>query len=213
MRGALVLEALRFGLVFAQVCFAGLVLSARETNVFPTGIPNADDVRNTTLVLPAVCFQRENVMPYQGLQDIPHAAHKDISAFSSYIIIAVFYAITVVYAIVHILTHLFASGTGWEVRQKEERARRWSWFWWLGITRGMILLGAWIIWIWAVAKLYILRNWMMWSGWMSKQSHMGDDSWTFGDFLNMSLLGAAVLSVVNAWNGESGMDPFGLWQS
>jgi len=54
---------------------------------------------------------------------------------------------------------------------------------------------------------------MMWSGWMSKQSHMGDDSWTFGDFLNMSLLGAAVLSVVNAWNGESGMDPFGLWQS
>ena len=202
VRGELLLEMLRGGLVLAQV-LAGLLLSARETTSFPTGIPSPENIMNTTLVLPAVCFQRENVKPYQGFQNIPHAGHRDIATFSSYVIIVVFYAITAIYAAAHILTHTFAQGTRWEVRQREENAKQWDWFWWLGLARGMILLGAWIIWIGAVVKLYKLRGWMMGSGWMSQKSHMGDNNWSFGQLLSMSILGAAVLSFFGAWNGES----------
>ena len=42
----------------------------------------------------------------------------------------------------------------------------------------------------------------MTSGWMSKESHKGDDKRSFGQFLSMSILGAAVLAFVNAWNGK-----------
>jgi hypothetical protein len=40
------------------------------------------------------------------------------------------------------------------------------------------------------------------SGWMSPQSLQEDNGWTFGQFLSLLLLGAAPLSLMNAWSGE-----------
>lgn len=200
--GQVALAIFRFALVFAQIFFAGLVFSARLTTSFPTGIPAKSQERNTTLVLPAVCFKLANPESYSGLEQIPPHAHKDVAAFSSYIIIASFYGISIIYTLSHVLTIFFKPGASWEVRQQEERARRGTWFWWLGIIRGLILLVAWIIWVWSVAKLYQFRKWMNKSGWMSLQSLQEDNGWTFGQFLSLLLLGAAPLSLMNAWSGE-----------
>jgi hypothetical protein len=103
------------------------------------------------------------------------------------------------YTFAHLFTHYFKPGSSWEVRHQEQRASKWTWFWWLGLIRGLILLGAWIIWVWAVVKLYQLRNWMGGSGWMSKQASMEDNEWTFGQLLSVLLLGAAPLTLLNTW--------------
>lgn len=200
--GQVALAVFRFALVFGQIFLAGLVLSARLTTSFPTGIPNPSQAMNTTLVLPAVCFQLPDPHSYSGLEEIPTSSHKDVAAFPSYIIIAGFYGISIIYSISHILTHFFRPGASHEVRQQEERAQRGTWLWWLGIIRGLILLVAWIIWAWSVAKLYQFREWMNKSGWMSPQSLEEDNGWTFGQFLSLFLLGAAPLSLVNAASGQ-----------
>jgi magnesium-transporting ATPase (P-type) len=192
---------IRFGLVFVQVFFAGIIFSSRMTANFPTSIPHSSEQNTTTMVLPAVCFQLPRSKPYSGLEDISKPRNKDVTAFSSYIILAVFYAITVIFTIAHVFTHYYKPGSSWEVRHQEERAQRGTWFWWLGVIRGSILLGAWIIWLWCVLKLYQLRNWMDGSGWMSKQGLMEDNQWTFGQLLSVFLLGAAPLSLLNAYGG------------
>jgi magnesium-transporting ATPase (P-type) len=201
VNGQPIIAIIRFGLVFVQVFFAGIIFSSRVTDSFPTGISHESAAQNTTLVLPAVCFTLAESKPYSGLEDIPHSHHKDIASFSSYIILAVFYIITVIFTIAHIVTHYFKPGSSWEVRHQEERAEKGTWFWWMGLIRGTILLGAWIIWVWAVVNLYKLRGWMDASGWMSRQSLMEDNEWTFGQLLSVFLLGAAPLAVLNAWSG------------
>lgn len=100
------------------------------------------------------------------------------------------------------MTHYLTPGNNWETRDQEHRAERGTWFWWLGLVRGLILLGAWIIWAWSLAKLYQLRHWMNTSGWMSAQNLQQDSEWTFGQLLSVFLLGGAVLSLMNAWSGE-----------
>lgn len=198
--GQVALAVFRFALVFAQIFFAGLVFSSRLTTTFPTGIPSPSLAMNTTLVLPAVCFQLSDPHSYSGLEKIPPSSHKDVAAFSSYIILAAFYGISIMYTLTHVLTHLFWPGASNDVRQQEERALRWTWLWWLGIIRGTILLVAWILWAWSVVKLYQFRQWMNDSGWMSPQSLQEDNGWTFGQFLSLLLLGAAPLSFMNAWS-------------
>jgi hypothetical protein len=115
--GQVALAVFRFGLVFAQVFFAGFVFSARLTSSFPTGKPPEALVRNTTLVLPAVYFMLPNPTTYFSLEQIPSHAHKDVAAFSSYIITAIFYGGYIIYTISHVLTHLFKPGAAREVRQ------------------------------------------------------------------------------------------------
>jgi hypothetical protein len=200
--GYKILALLRFGLVGCQIVFAGLVFSSRLTPSFPTGIPSADNAKNTTLVLPAVCFALVDAKSYSGLEDIPKDNHKDIAGFASYIIMAVFYFISIIFTFAHIFTFYFMHGSSKEVRDMEDRAAKWTWFWWLGLIRGAILLAAWIIWGWAVAQLYLFRGWMNSSGWMGQQDRLAEDGWTFGQLLSVFLLAAAPLSVMNAWNGE-----------
>lgn len=201
VNGQPVIALIRFALVFVQIFFAGIIFSSRVTDSFPTEIPHGNAAQNTTLVLPAVCFSLADSKPYSGLEDISRSHRKDIAGFSSYIILAVFYFITVIFTIAHILTHYLKPGSSWEIRHQEERAEKGTWFWWMGLIRGTILLGAWIIWVWAVVKLYGLRQWMDGSGWMSQQSLMEDNEWTFGQLLSVFLLGAAPLAVLNAWSG------------
>lgn len=200
VNGQPVIAAIRFGLVFVQVFFAGIIFSSRVTDNFPTGIPHANNRNTTGLVLPAVCFQLANAKSYSGLEDIPKLSHKVTPGFALYVILAIFYAITIVFTLAHIFTHYFKPGSSWEVRYQEARAKKGTWFWWLGLIRGVILLGAWIIWTWSVVKLYGLRSWMNRSGWMSNQSLMEDNEWTFGQLLSVFLLGAAPLSLLNAWS-------------
>ncbi|PVH67849.1 hypothetical protein DL98DRAFT_542845 [Cadophora sp. DSE1049] len=171
VNGQKTLSIVRFGLVFAQIFFAGIIFSSRVTDDFPTAVSNAN------LVLPAVCFQLPKSKPYSALEEIPGPHHKDIAAFSSYIVLAVFYAINIIFSIAHILTHYFRPGSTWEMRSQEDRAKSGTWFWWLGLIRGFILLGAWGIW------------------------GVEDNQWTFGQLLSIFILGAAPLSVLNAWNG------------
>jgi hypothetical protein len=109
---------------------------------------------NTTLVLPAVCFQLSDPHSYSGLEEIPASSHKDVAAFSSYVIMAGFYGVSIIYTITHVLTHFFKSRASLDVRLQEERARRWTWFWWLGIIRGTILLVAWIICMYRGNKIF-----------------------------------------------------------
>jgi len=200
--GQILLAVFRFALVFAQIVFAGIILSSRLTTSFPTGVPDRSLTNVTTLVLPAVCFELPDPKSYSGLEEIvPASSHKDISAFSSYIITALFYLISIVYIISHVIAHYLTPGTSGEARNQEERAARFSWFWWLGIIRGCILLGAWIIWAWSVYKLYQFRSWMNSSGWMSPQSLQEDNGWSFGQFLSLFLLFAAPVSLMNAWTG------------
>ncbi|KAL2064497.1 hypothetical protein VTL71DRAFT_4991 [Oculimacula yallundae] len=194
VNGQKTLSIVRFVLVFTQIFFAGIIFSSRVTDDFPTGV-------NTNLVLPAVCFQLPNAKPYSGLEEIPGPHHRDVAAFSSYIVLAVFYAINIAFSIAHILTHYFRPGSTWEMRSQEDRAKTGTWFWWLGLMRGLILLGAWGIWVWSVYELYHLREWMNASGWMSAQRLQEDNQWTFGQLLSVFILGAAPLSVLNAWNG------------
>jgi hypothetical protein len=200
--GQITVAVIRFALVFAQIFFAGLVFSSRLTVSFPTRIPSESLTMNTTLVLPAVCFELPDPKSYSGLQEIPSSAHKDISAFSSYIFIASFYGISITYTVSHVITHYLRPGASVEVRSQEDRAARGTWFWWLGVIRGSILLAAWVIWTWSVVKLYQFRQWMNSSGWMSVQSLQEDNGWTFGQLLSVLLLGAAPLTLMNAWNGK-----------
>src|SRR6266536_5398496 len=81
--GQITVAVIRFALVFAQIFFAGLVFSSRLTVSFPTRIPSDTLAMNTTLVLPAVCFELPDPKSYSGLEEIPSSAHKDVSAFSS----------------------------------------------------------------------------------------------------------------------------------
>lgn len=200
--GYKVLAVLRFGLIGCQVVLAGLVFSSRLTPNFPTGIPSADQVKNTTLVLPAVCFDLVDAKSYSGLEDVVKDNSKDIAGFSSYIIMAVFYFISTIFTLAHVLTHYFKPGSSKEVRDMEDRAPRGTWFWWLGLVRGAILLAAWIIWAWAVAKLYLFRGWMNGSGWLGEQAALEEEGWTFGQLMSVLLMMAAPLSVMNAWSSK-----------
>jgi hypothetical protein len=201
--GQVLLAVFRFALVFAQIIFAGIVFSSRLTTTFPTGVPNQSLTNFTTLVLPAVCFELADPKSYSGLEEIvPASSHKDVAAFSSYIILAIFYGISTIYTISHVFAHAFTPGSSGDARDQEERAARWSYFWWLGIIRGLILLAAWILYAFSVFKLYQLRSWMNSTGWMSDQSKQEDNGWSFGQFLSLFLLFAAPVSLMNAWTGE-----------
>jgi len=203
VKGQVFLSCIRFGLVFAQIFFVGILFSSRVTDDFPTGIPNAKEVNTTALVLPAVCFEQPSSKPYTGLEDIPKSHAKDSASFTPYIILAIFYTINIIITSAHAFTYLFNKERAWQLRREDEIARRWTWFWWLGILRGLILLGAWVIWIWAVIKMYQLKGWMTNSGWMSNQNLQDDNQWTFGQLISIILLGAAPLTVLNAWSGMS----------
>jgi len=199
--GYKILAVLRFGLIGCQVVLAGLVFSSRLTPNFPTAIPSADQVRNTTLVLPAVCFDLVNAKSYSGLEDIEKGS-KDIGGFSSYIVMAIFYFISIIFTLAYFLTHYFKLGTPKQVRDLEDRAPQWTWFWWLGLVRGAILLAAWIIWAWAVARLYQFRGWMNGSGWLGEQAAIEEEGWTFGQLMSVLLMMAAPLSVMNALSSK-----------
>jgi hypothetical protein len=200
--GQIFLSCVRFGLVFAQIFFVGIIFSSRVTNGFPTGVPNANESNITTLVLPAVCFEQPSSKPYTGLEDIPKSHAKDSATFTPYILLAIFYAINIIITGAHVFTYLFNKERAWELRREEKIAPRGTWFWWLGIIRGLILFGAWMIWIWAVIKMYQLKGWMTASGWMSNENMQGDNEWTFGQLISILLLGAAPLTVLNAWSGS-----------
>lgn len=199
--GYKILSLVRFGLIGCQVVFAGQVFSTRLTPNFPTSIPSADQVKNTTLVLPAVCFDLLDAKSYSGLEDVTKNT-RDIAGFSSYIIMAVFYSISIIFTLAHVLTHYLKPGSSKEVRDMEDRAAKGTWFWWLGVVRGAILLAAWIIWAWAVAMLYKFRGWMNSSGWMGEQAALEEEGWTFGQLMSVLLMMAAPLSVMNAWSGK-----------
>jgi hypothetical protein len=201
VKGQIFLSCIRFGLVFAQIFFVGILFSSRVTDGFPTGIPDVRGANITALVLPAVCFEQPNSRPYTGLEDIPKSHAKDSASFTPYIILAIFYTINIIINSAHFFTYLFNKERTWELRHEDEIARRWTWFWWLGILRGLILLGAWLIWIWAVIKMYQLKRWMTTSGWMSNENLQGDNQWTFGQLISIILLGAAPLTLLNAWSG------------
>jgi hypothetical protein len=202
-KGQVFLSCIRFGLVFAQIFFVGILFSSRVIDGFPTGISNSREANTTALVLPAVCFEQPGSKPYTGLEDIPKSHAKDSATFTPYIILAIFYTINIIITSAHAFTYLFKKERAWDLRQEEGRAPKWSWFWWLGILRGLILLSAWIIWIWAVIKMYQLKAWMTNSGWMSNQNLQDDNQWTFGQLISIILLGAAPLTVLNAWSGTS----------
>jgi hypothetical protein len=51
--------------------------------------------------------------------------------------------------------------------------------------------------------LYQFKDWMNKSGWMFPRTLQEENGWTFGQLLSLLLLGAAPLSLVNAWSGES----------
>lgn len=199
--GYKVLTIIRFGLIGCQVILAGLVFSSRLTPNFPTGIPSADEVKNTTLVLPAVCFDLLDAKSYSGLEDVVKGS-KDIAGFSSYIIIAIFYFISIIFTLAEVFTHYFMPGTSKQVRDLEGRAPRGTWFWWLGVVRGAILLAAWIIWVWAVTKLYQFRGWMNGSGWLGKQAALEEEGWTFGQLMSVLLMMGAPLSLMNALSSK-----------
>jgi hypothetical protein len=201
--GQILLPCIRFALIFAQIFFVGILFSSRVTDGFPTGIPNASEANTTGLVLPAVCFEQPNSKPYTGLEDIPKSHAKDSASFTPYIILAIFYAINIIITSAHVFTYLFNKNRTWKLRHEEKIAPAWSWFWWLGFLRGLILLGAWVIWIWAVIKAYQLKIWMTTSGWMSNENLQADNEWTFGQLISILLLGAAPLTVLNAWSGMS----------
>ncbi len=209
--GQKLLALIRFNLPGCQTIFAGLISSGRLTTSFPTSLPNTNTSTNitstltstntTTLVLPAVCFQLQDAKPYSGIQDLHTNNHKDLTGFTTYIIIATFYFITVLFTLAHMFTHYFLPGTSKEVRDQEDLARRWTWFWWLGLIRAGILLAAWIIWAWSVAQLYQFRQWMMRSGWLGEEGVLLEDGWTFGQLLSVLMMAAAPLSVLTAWSG------------
>jgi hypothetical protein len=201
-RGHKILAVIRFSLIGCQVVFAGLVFSSRLTPNFPTGIPSADQVKNTTLVLPAVCFDLANAKSYSGLEDVGKGNTKDIGGFSSYIIIAIFYFISIIFTLAHAFTTYFKPGSSKQVRDMEDRAPRGTWFWWLGVVRGVILLAAWIIWAWTVAKLYQFRGWMNSSGWLGEQAVIEEEGFTFGQLMSVLLMMGAPLSLMNAWSGK-----------
>jgi hypothetical protein len=117
-----------------------------------------------------------------------------------YIILLIFYGINIIITIVHVFTYLFNKQRTWEVRHKETVAAKWTWFWWLGIMRGLVLLGAWIIWIWSVIKMYELKTWMTGSGWMSGANLENDNQWTFGQLLSVLLLAAAPMTLLDCWS-------------
>lgn len=202
VHGQILLSCVRFVLVFAQIFFVGIIFSSRITDVFPTSIPDASEAHNTTLVLPAVCFEHGNSKPYTGLEDIPHRHNKDSAALSMYIILFVFYGINLIITFAHVFTYLFNKERTSEIRHQEQNlAQKFSWFWWLGIIRGLILLSAWIIWIWSVVKMYELKSWMTNSGWMSGVNLENDNQWTFGQLLSVLLLAAAPIVFIEAWSG------------
>jgi len=196
-----VLAITRFALIFCQIFFAGQVFSNRLTDVFPTGIPDASIAGNTTLVLPAVCFQLVDAKPYTGLEDLGKPT-KDIGGFSAYIIIAVFYFVSTAFTLAHLLTVYLKPGSAKQVRDQEDRARRGTWFWWLGLLRFLILIAAWVIWAWSVANLFKFRAWMNDSGWLGEQGLLEENSWTFGQLLSMFMMAGAPLSVLNAWSSK-----------
>lgn len=47
------------------------------------------------------------------------------------------------------------------------------------------------------------------SGWMSAKELVEDNEWTFGQLLSVFLLGAAPLSLLNAWSGYHQRDKDG----
>ncbi|KAF8848435.1 hypothetical protein BDZ45DRAFT_283548 [Acephala macrosclerotiorum] len=200
VNGQIFLSCIRFFLVLAQMLFVGFIFSTRVTDTFPTGIPNIDEAHNTTLVLPAVCFEHRGSKPYSGLEDVPKSHTKDSAALTMYIILFIFYGINLVITAAHVFTYCVKPKRTWEVLHKEEeRAKMWSWFWYMGIFRGLILLSAWIIWIWSVIKMYELKHWMTHSGWMSGVNLQNDNQWTFGQLLSILLLAAAPMTVLDAW--------------
>jgi hypothetical protein len=196
-RGYKTLAVFRFCLVGCQVVFAGLVFSTRLTPNFPTSIPPVDQVKNTTLVLPAVCFDLLDAKSYSGLADITSGTI-DVAGFSSYVVTALFYLISITFTLVDVITHYLHLGSSKDVRDLEDRAVTWTWFWWLGLIRAGILLAAWIIWAWAVANLYQFRGWMNSSGWLGQQATLDEEGWTFGQLMSILLIMAAPLSVMNA---------------
>ncbi|KUJ18650.1 uncharacterized protein LY89DRAFT_501176 [Mollisia scopiformis] len=154
VNGQIVLSCVRFVLVAAQMIFAGYLYSSRVSNTFPTGIPSPNSGHNTTMVLPAVCFEHPFSEPYSALEDIPKSHTKDSAALTMYIMLFVFYGINLIITAAHVITYLRFPQWTWERQhQKEERAAAGSWWWWMGSLRGLVLLGAMIMYIWAVIKI------------------------------------------------------------
>lgn len=203
VEGQIMLSCVRFILVATQMILAGYIFSSRVSDTFPTGIPNASEGNNTTMVLPAVCFERPGSKPYTALQDIPHHHDKDSAALTMYIMLFIFYGINLIITTAHVITYYrFPEYTWQRLRKKEEAAKKGSWFWWMGTFRGLILLGAAVFYIWAVIKMYQLKHWMTNSGWMVGLNLQNDNQWTFGQLLSALLLAAAPMAVLGAWSGK-----------
>jgi hypothetical protein len=200
VQGQIMLSCVRFALVLAQMIFVGYIYSSRVTDTFPTGVPSQG--HNTTMILPAVCFEHPDSEPYSAFEDISHSHGKDGAALTMYIMLFVFYGINLIITSAHVITYLkFEEYTWQEQHKKEEAAKVWSWFWWMGTLRGFILLGANIMFVWALVRMYQLRDWMNSSGWMSPQNLQADNEWTFGQLLSAFMLAAAPMAVLGAWSG------------
>jgi hypothetical protein len=120
-----------------------------------------------------------------------------------YVVLFIFYGINFLITVAHVFTYFFASKKTWQLRDEDRNAKTGSWFWWLTVFRGLILLSAWMIWIWAVVKMYQMKLWMMGSGWITGINLQNDNQWTFGQILSVLLLSAAPITFLNAWTGVS----------
>jgi len=199
VQGQVVLSCVRFFLVLAQMIFAGYIFSSRVSDTFPTAVPS--EGHNTTMVLPAVCFEHPGSEPYSALEDIPKSHTKDSAALTMYIMLFVFYGINLIITSAHVITYLrFPEYTWQKLHKKEEKAKVGSWFWWMGTFRGLVLLAATVIYIWAVIKMYELKHWMTNSGWMVGINLQNDNQWTFAQLLSALLLAAAPMAVLGAWS-------------
>ena len=201
VEGQIMLSCVRFGLVLAQMIFAGYIYSSRVTDTFPTGVPSQG--HNTTMVLPAVCFEYPDAEPYSAFADLPHSHSKDGAALTMYIMLFVFYGINLLITTAHVITYLEWPKFTWKyLHHNEERAERYSRFWWMGVCRGLLLLGANSMFVWALVRMYQLKHWMTNSGWMSPLNLQADNEWNFGQLLSVFMLAAAPMAVLEAWSGN-----------
>lgn len=202
-QGQIVLSFVRLSLLLAQGVFVGYIYSSRVSDTFPTSLPSQG--HNTTMVLPAVCFENPDSTPYAALKGAAHTTqYTDGTALLMYIMLFVFYIINVTINIAHIITYTAWPSKSWNILHKiEEGAKAWSWFWWMGAIRGLILLGANVMFVWALVRMYQLKHWFLESEWLSPASLQADNDWTFGQLLSVFILAGAPLAVLGAWSGMS----------
>ena len=179
-------------LILIAFSLAGVMFAERDNTSFPTGVPKASAISNTTappLLAAAACFTSENITMTNQF-DKEYGIFEGPTQVSGLVEYAVLFIITTFGLIMAISQSIVTSSSRSHVHV---RARQW-----IFVFRSILLVCAWVIAVAAFLKFNSLRNWLAASPWPKDDA---EHRWDFGQLVPCLLLLLTPLALFEAVGG------------